>query len=464
MGKNDKVWHPLFIDYMNMIVEHENYKGLPITRKDNGDLSWIATAKSEIGKKRVEWAHKKATSLGIEIGPGVFQKVMYEIHPTKEKVCQTCGKTMSISYVYPNVSFVKKLEKVFHYETDTLTSIYEIVEDLSNSFDEKEIYLFFQKTFNIKEKISIIDDLLVQVEQKCRLGKSKLLGPGAMSNFPDRYDGFHTYNRCCRSTEDKGRSAENLKSYTKDRRAYEYWSDGNIHAANSYMGSSFFAGSSADHIGPISLGFVHDSLFLRKMSSGDNSSKRDRLLFEDIQEIINVENLQNVNGMSWYSQLIWSYIKSKYENHVDLIDNYRLALKENMTNFMYILWILLEKGGEKSKEFLIESFLKPKLEYFQYDYTFGEDGIITNSSPRNFTKATNKEEKRFYRIAFQGVDDYNAKENRNTKPYLSDKEKVVIEEIIKYILSSHYNEAEIKLRKLIDTKQIIIIEKLDLLS
>ena len=48
-----------------------------------------------------------------------------------------------------------------------------------------------------------------------------------------------------------------LKSYTKDRRAYEYWSDGNIHGQPIY-GSPFFNNISADHIGPISLGFVHD--------------------------------------------------------------------------------------------------------------------------------------------------------------------------------------------------------------
>lgn len=44
-----------------------------------------------------------------------------------------------------------------------------------------------------------------------------MLGPGAMSNAPDRLDGFHTYDRCCRPTADKGRSKENLASYSTDR-------------------------------------------------------------------------------------------------------------------------------------------------------------------------------------------------------------------------------------------------------
>ena len=32
-----------------------------------------------------------------------------------------------------------------------------------------------------------------------------------MGNPPDRLDGFHSYNNCCRPTADKGRSDENMK-------------------------------------------------------------------------------------------------------------------------------------------------------------------------------------------------------------------------------------------------------------
>ena len=56
-----------------------------------------------------------------------------------------------------------------------------------------------------------------------------------MSNAPDRLDGFH-YNRCCRKKTDKGRSDANLASYSKDRRAFENWSDGNWITANMLMG------------------------------------------------------------------------------------------------------------------------------------------------------------------------------------------------------------------------------------
>ena len=75
------------------------------------------------------------------------------------------------------------------------------------------------------------------------------------------------------------------------------------------MGSTFFEGTSADHIGPISLGFVHDPRYLQPMPGGDNSAKRDRLQYVDIAHAIEVEKRTGVGAMSWFSQLLWDYIK-----------------------------------------------------------------------------------------------------------------------------------------------------------
>ena len=51
MKTKEKQWHPNFLKYMNFIANHENYKGLSIRKKGDGSYSWIATAKTEIGKK-----------------------------------------------------------------------------------------------------------------------------------------------------------------------------------------------------------------------------------------------------------------------------------------------------------------------------------------------------------------------------------------------------------------------------
>ena len=257
-----------------------------------------------------------------------------------------------------------------------------------------------------------------------------------MSNFPDRFDGFHTYNRCCRALQDKGRSKENLKSYTKDRRAYEYWSDGNIHAANQFMGSPFFNNISADHIGPISLGFVHDPRYLQPMSGGDNSSKRDRLQLDDIEKIIETEKRTNVYPMSWYSKLFWEYIKKNYSTHKSLISGvYRDALKQNMSNFMYILWYILEHCNQDGEHFLEEALLKPNYDYFQYSYTFNELGEIVSINPRHFTDRNQYETERYKRIAFESVYDYNEKENRNIKANLIDNEQRMLNKLCQEISS-----------------------------
>ena len=87
----ERNWHPNFIKYMDFIINHPNYKGLPIKQSENS-YGWIAPAKGEIGKQRKEWANKKAQELGIKIEPGCYQKVMYTIHPTKIKACQICGR------------------------------------------------------------------------------------------------------------------------------------------------------------------------------------------------------------------------------------------------------------------------------------------------------------------------------------------------------------------------------------
>ena len=302
-----------------------------------------------------------------------------------------------------------------------------------------------------------LNDLLNECENLCRNGGGKLMGPGAMSNFPDRADGFHTYNRCCRSKEDTGRSPENLKTYTKDRRAYEYWSDGNIHSANQYMGSPYFAGESADHVGPISLGFVHDSLFLRKMPSGDNSAKRDRLLYDDIVSLINIENKEHVKAISWYSELIWDYIKQNYKNDEKLLEKYRNALKLSMSNFMLSLWVIIKYGKQNGIDFLVKAYIEPKYAYFKYDYEFGECGKITNKTFRNITDSTRKEIDRFKRIALESVEDYHTKENRNLKVEFSKNDFKSLMSIVNAIPYRPIDYIKNKYREFIEGQEKIII-------
>lgn len=74
-----------------MIANHPNYKGLPIERKEDGSLRWIATAQSEIGKKRKAWALEKAKELGIPNEPGVYAKVMLAVTNVYFAACEELG-------------------------------------------------------------------------------------------------------------------------------------------------------------------------------------------------------------------------------------------------------------------------------------------------------------------------------------------------------------------------------------
>lgn len=410
-----KNWDNKFKEYMERIVSHPNYSGLTIKRNKNGDLKWLATKKTKVGAERIKWIEEKAKEMNIDTTKPYFSKVMIEVHPWKSKVCQICGQSMSLRYIYPNKNFVKKLVKKYGYVPDDFDNIEDINQHFKNiGLDEEDIKKLYKKEMSLQFDIDTIDldEMINRIEEMCRKGEKKTFGPGAMSNFPDRFDGYHSYNRCCRKEEDTGRHDENMKSYTKDRRAYEYWSEGNIHAANKFMKSSYFKDLSADHIGPISLGFKHDPLFLQPMLTGQNSAKRDRLTKEDIEQIIEIENRENTLGISWFSELIWEDIKDNYNIEPHRIEEWRIQLKKNMNCFMSILWEIIHIEEGKGKVFLEECYLRPKNDFFKYDYKFDENGNIRTKVERNITDSTRKEYQRLVKISFDSIEEYNDKENR----------------------------------------------------
>lgn len=439
----EKVWSKEFLEYEEFIVNHSNYKGLPITKGKDGKYNWIATAQSEIGKGRKEWALKKGKEFGINKNSSKFYAdVMLSIHPTKTKPCQICGKSMSLYYHYPNANLVKAIKKEFNYDCDVYESIYDVCNNLKKQgITENKIIDFLKEKCKLEDDYSDLETLICHCELKCRSGLSKMLGPGAMSNFPDRYDGFHTYNRCCRSTEDKGRSRENLKTYGKDRRAYEYFSDGNIHAADRFMNSNFFEGKSADHIIPVSLGGVHDSHYLQPMPTGDNSSKRDRLVKEDVLKAIEIEKTFKQKAVSWFVSDLWEYLKLHVAsfNQSDF-ENFRVCLKQNMTDFLNILCRIKELPNELGIKFITDSLIKPKHNYFEVDYDFNSDGSYIQKT-RHITERASEEFERMKRISLDSLDEYKSKDNRNMNADFTKSEETKILEICKKILRKDGTDA-----------------------
>lgn len=415
-----------FIRYQRDMIRHPNYQGLPIRLRADGTYVWHASKKTDIGKARISWCEQKAVELNEKSGGrktfDSWSDVMREVHPTKWRPCPFCGKVMCIYYVYPNMPFLRKIQERFGAEYTECNHILEIWNDLERrGVPDTDIAEFLIKQGELRLPVSAPRETIVgALEYACRKGSKGCLGPGSMSNFPDRFDGFH-YNRCCRKSHDKGRSDENMRSYGKDRRAYEYWSDGNIHAANEFMHSWYFAGASADHVGPISLGFVHDPRYLQRMEGSENSTKRDHLRVEDIDKMIAIEQRTGICAISWYSELLWEHIRTHYREEPWKVDTcYRDALKQNMANYMYILRSILEASPTNGGAFLQDTFLRPHFEEFAHTYAFNEQGDIIACSPRHITESSQNEMERYCRIAFDSVFEYAEKENRNMAPKLSE--------------------------------------------
>ena len=430
-------WYPEFYQYMDEIVGHPNYQGLPITKKADGTWGWITTKKARIGQARMAWCEAKARELGFEVKPGVYAKVMREIHPTKWKVCQICGRKLSIYYHYPTANTLKALRRQFHISYEETDHISDIWEDLlQREFTHAEIAVFWIQRGGLRLSPSAAkDDIIQALERLCREEGKRILSPGAMADFPDRFDGFHSYNLCCRALEDTGRSEENLRRYTKDRRAYECWSDGNIRAANQFMKSDYFRGTTADHIGPISLGFVHDPCYLRPLSGSENSALRDRLTVDDIGRILQIQARTGVYPMSWYGRLLWEHIRSRYLQFPALTETaYRDALRQNRSNFMFALWYVMETCGDPGENFLEAAFLRPHYDCFSYDYQFNDQGDITGTLPRHFTERSQYEIQRYRRVALAAAYEYQEKENRHINPDLTGTERKQLDDICRRIM------------------------------
>ena len=45
MAREERMWHPRFIKYMEMIANHPNYKGLRIDRKPDGSFPCHAVSR-----------------------------------------------------------------------------------------------------------------------------------------------------------------------------------------------------------------------------------------------------------------------------------------------------------------------------------------------------------------------------------------------------------------------------------
>lgn len=440
MPRQERLIHPNFIEYTKFIVKHSTYASLPNKTGARGNIKWVSPS----DPARKIWWDTKKNKLGLSDRASVARA----IHPPElkgKKPCQICGKYKSIHYIYPNANSIKKLNALTpNYE---FTLFNEDIYEVSRLLDEDssiEVNKLLEKVFSIKSsEYDGSRDALIKLILKNNRG----LSPGVMSNAPDRLDGFHTYNGCCRSEQDTGRHRTNLSRYTQDRRAYENWAEGNWKLANRLMGeySSYtkehpcpqcgrLSRMTADHIGPISLGFTHRAKF-QPLCSTCNSQKNNRMTYKDIQTLMADEKNEQVG--SWHSKQIWDTLKNLAKNDSDAWIVSKL-MRRNLHYVLLILATIYEKNGED----FLRTFLHP--EYSFKDYRFPnfnpmDEVTYTESETRDLNNQRNAG--RYIRISFESLSEYLEPTNRSSKIWQSDEVDELLLEINQLLAQGQQREA-----------------------
>ena len=415
MVREKRNWHPDFVKYTKTIANHETYKDMPELYKDDGCVRWITSASSTLGKKRYEWWDKNRKKLKIPPTKGSLQKTARKIHPTGKKPCQICGRVLSLDYVYLNKNILKKIHDIPNLETrfaetDQIQDVVKSIQDELGSEGLRYLKRFISIPLRIKENHTEISNYILKE-------KTTLLGPGVMSDAPDRLDGYHTYNRCCRHTQDKGRSKLNLSRYGEDRRVFQFWSDGDWKAADRLMKLFSKNGVSPDHVGPISLGFCHRPSF-DPTTLKENINKRNRLGIKDIKKLLDDEKEEQV--ISWHSKKVWDKLKNKIKTESEA-NELGKVMRKNLNQVLYILHEIKDSGYE---EFLIKKFLHPQ--FAQFDIDFEGFDPETGKYEKMIKKKGNKKQydnnsKRYIEKSLKFLDSYKNKENRRIKVWEDDK-------------------------------------------
>lgn len=468
-NRGEVLSHPNYEEYVEFIVAHPNYSGLFYERDENGRVKWVVTGKSPNGQLRQVWWNEQCKVHQIPIQKGCYAKLARLIHPTGIHVCQCCGKERSIFYEYPTKTTVTLLNKILGCNIDKDNdqeraehTIKEIIEQWCDSMAKAKD---LAKAFGLHQPKDI-DDLIKLVYSEMVEKESTRFSPGVMCNPPDRFNGFHSYALCCRTRFDTGRHTENMMTYGQDRRAYEDWSEGDYNLANRLMGEfrkqppmpcpscGKVEKMSADHIGPISLGFCHSKNFA-PMCSNCNSSKNNRFTKRDIDELIRIEQ-RGAQVISWHSKAIWDAVKHTINNDADakFVSSVMAKCHQNVLN---ILSIIYKKTG---RDFLMR-YLHP--EYSLVDYRFEDvdllhlENLKIISTPLD-SKNKRKNQERYIRIAFESLKEFSNKKNRKNY-FLMNEDSKELEPIIEAISIKKHDKADKLLRRLIQNVSNSILEK-----
>lgn len=457
MSRIDRKLHKNFSEYQEFIVNHANYATLPNKFSSDGNITWVRVK----DRQRTLWWDNLKREMNLPDRASVARA----IHPLELnglKPCQVCGEFLSIHYMYLNSLTFSKLRMLMPGIGDN---------QFASNFEQLMELSIKQGLTNAEAMLSKIAKLADRsnLDMSARLEIIRIndLSPGVMSNAPDRLDGFHTYNACCRSSQDTGRHKSNLARYSQDRRAYENWAEGDWRGANRLMGEyascqtmvncpkcNELAKMTADHIGPISLGFCHRMKF-KPLCINCNSAKNNRLSHSEVKMLISDE-IHGEQVISWHTKALWDLLKNCVQDDEDAI-KLSVLLRANMHFVLTVLAVLAEKNGI---EFL-KTFLNP--DFAKYDYDFSEfnpkNGKFKARKFKVDSKNTQSNANRYVRISFESLAEYRSKANRKNTLIEDVRFMQEIKSINDLIEKKNYRNARQALNKFIEKKAIEIAAK-----
>jgi len=438
-GSKGQTWHPDFVAYMEFIARHPHYAGMPDSYAGENKIQWEAPSNRGSGRfkdthhKRRDWWRRKARELGISTSAEEWiSKTAKRLHPTGMKPCKRCGRVLEIRYAYPREALLNRIRKLEYvkadFKFDRLEHVAELVRRLHGQYGKRFLddlpTLLRAGGIILPASFDTLAACLKWIDSHYIAAEPSVLSPGAMSNAPDRFDGFHSFNLCCRSKADSGRHKENLAGYVTDRRVFEYWADGDWIAADRLMGeirarlrnepcrNGHNGPCDADHIGPISLGFSHHPEF-QMLCSSCNSAKNNRMNLSDVQRLCQMERA-GASVISWHSKSLWDLRKQSVSDDETALRLSKI-LRDNRHSFMAMLREI-ERAGHLA--FLLSLL---NLECADHDVEF--EGLrvldhVTQFTAQKRTRRTTKyaveQKARRCRIALESLRTYFKKKNRST--------------------------------------------------
>lgn len=428
-GDQRRKWNDAFVEYMYAIVNHPTYSSMPCTTDDAGKIDWTIPSNRTRGSKnwdgnqrRREWWRERADELGIPIEGHWISATAKRLHPFGHKPCQVCGRVMFLKYVYPTRATLSALELQIGGAFDIRGGGHATIEDLADTLalelGVSEAIRIFQSVFPLIKNPTTLNQMKERLRNEYVEKESRKLSPGAMSNAPDRLDGFHTYNLCCRSSEDRGRASTNMVTYTVDRRAYEQWSEGDWSLADLVMASvgegeclncAEIGKLTADHVGPISLGFAHSPYF-RPLCRRCNSAKNNRMTASDVMDLMRLEE-SGAKVASWQILYLWDNCKTLVSSDNDALLLSKL-LRILQHHYLEGLGRALQVGvGDLLMQFLQPHYAYKRLKLVGFDsakLTFYRIDVENRQDIYAKSRAA-----RMARIAFDSLVAYNRREHRN---------------------------------------------------